>query len=280
MPSATRNLLVLGGTLEASALVKVLAEHGERVVLSYAGRVAQPKVQPVPVRVGGFGGIDGLVRHLQDEGVTHVVDATHPFAAQMSTHAIAACAQAGVPLLALTRAKWQPMDGDDWRMVADLPEAVAALAGPPRRVMLALGRLHLAAFSAQPQHHYLLRLVDEPTVPPPLPHHTVVVARGPFDLAGDTALLREHRIDTVVCKNAGGSGAVAKLQAARALGLPVVMVARPVLPARNEVAGVAEVLRWLGHADAAGAHETDAGESADWADGADETAPGSTERGV
>lgn len=247
--SAMRNILVLGGTLEASALVQALAERGERVVLSYAGRVAQPKLQPVPMRVGGFGGMAGLVRHLHDDRVTHVVDATHPFAAQMSAHAVAACSQAGVPLLALTRPAWQPVPGDRWQEVADLPAAAAALGGPPQRVMLALGRLHLAAFATQPQHHYLLRLVDAPEAAPPLPHHTVVVARGPFDLAGDIDLLRAHRIDLVVCKNAGGTGAVAKLQAARALGLPVVMVTRPPLPARDEVASVAEVLRWLGHVD-------------------------------
>jgi len=268
-----RNILVLGGTLEASALVQALAErrqHGDRVVLSYAGRVALPKAQPVPVRVGGFGGTAGLLRHLHDEAVTHVVDATHPFAAQMSAHAVTACAQAGVPLLALTRPAWRPVPGDRWQAVADLPAAAAALVGPPSRVMLALGRLHLAAFAMQPQHHYLLRLVDAPDAlqaPPPFPHHTVVVARGPFDLAGDTALLRAHQIDIVVCKNAGGTGAVAKLQAARALGLPVVMVTRPPLPARDEVASLAEVLRWLGHADSdAGAG---AGASADAAADAD-----------
>lgn len=267
--SAMRNILILGGTLEASALVRALADCGDRVVLSYAGRVALPKAQPVPVRVGGFGGTAGLLRHLHDEAVSHVVDATHPFAAQMSAHAVAACAQAGVPLVALTRPAWRPVPGDRWQAVADLPAAAAALVGPPSRVMLALGRLHLAAFATQPQHHYLLRLVDAPEAAPPLPHHTVVVARGPFDLAGDIALLRAHRIDIVVCKNAGGTGAVAKLQAARALGLPVVMVTRPPLPARDEVASLAEVLRWLGHADSDAGAGAGAGASADAAADAD-----------
>ena len=217
-------------------------------MLSYAGRVAQPKAQPIAVRVGGFGGVPGLVRYLRDEGVTHLVDATHPFAAQMGRNAVAACSQTDVPLLALTRAAWQPGPGDRWQTVADLPAAVAALRVPPRRVLLAVGRLHLAAFAAQPQHHYVLRLVDAPDSPPPLPHHTTIVSRGPFDVAGDTALMREHRVDTVVCKNAGGTGAQAKLHAARHLGLPVVMMARPPIPARQEVTRVDQVLQWLDHA--------------------------------
>ena len=241
-----RNILVLGGTLEASALARALAERGDRAVLSYAGRVAQPRAQPIAVRVGGFGGVPGLVRYLRDQGVTHLVDATHPFAAQMSGNAIAACGQIGVPLLALTRAAWQPGLGDRWQMVADLPAAVAALSGPPQRVMLALGRMHLAAFAAQPQHDYILRLVDAPDGVLPLPQHTAIVSRGPFDVASDTALMREHRVDIVVCKNAGGTGAQAKLQAARGLNLPIVMVARPVTPARHEVTRVDQVLQWLG----------------------------------
>ncbi|MDM0035113.1 cobalt-precorrin-6A reductase [Variovorax sp. J22P271] len=240
-----RNVLVLGGTLEASALARSLAERGERAVLSYAGRVAQPKAQPIAVRVGGFGGVGGLVRHLRDAQVTHVVDATHPFAARMSANAVAACAQCGLPLLALTRPAWQAGPGDRWQPVPDLPAAVAALSGPPRRVMLALGRMHLAAFAAQPQHHYILRLVDRPELRPPLPRHTVIVSRGPFDLEGDIALMRAQRVDVLVCKNAGGTGAEAKLQAARALELPVVMVARPALPPRQEATRVAEVLQWL-----------------------------------
>lgn len=250
-----RNILILGGTLEASALALALAECNERAVLSYAGRVAKPKAQPVPIRVGGFGGVAGLLCHLREQGVTHLVDATHPFAAQMSAHAVAASAQAGVPLLALTRAPWQPGADDRWQAVADLPAAVDALSGPPRRVMLALGRMHLAAFAAQPQHHYLLRLVDPPDGLPPLPQHTVVVSRGPFEVAGDAALLVDHRIDILVCKNAGGAGAQAKLTAARALGLPVLMIARPAMLDRHEVRRVDDALRWLGVVSSA--HGTD-----------------------
>ncbi|WP_142083913.1 cobalt-precorrin-6A reductase [Roseinatronobacter monicus] len=239
------NILVLGGTIEATRLVAELARAGLGTTLSYAGRVERPKPQPVPVRVGGFGGVEGLVAYLRAHHVTHLIDATHPFAAQMSAHAVQAAQITGVPLLALTRPAWTPVPGDDWHRVPDIPAAVAALAGPARRILLALGRMHLAGFAAQPQHHYVLRLVDPPEVPPPLPDHHIILDRGPFDAAADEALMRAHRIDLVVSKNAGGSGAQAKLVAARALGLPVLMIDRPALPNRREAHDIAAVLDWI-----------------------------------
>lgn len=215
--------------------------------LSYAGRVARPRAQPIAQRVGGFGGIEGLTAYLGDNRITHVIDATHPFAAQMSRHAVAACAAVGTPLVALTRPPWQPQPGDTWSSVPDIAGAIAGLQGPARRVLLAIGRLNLGAFAAAPQHHYVLRLVDQPTEPPPLPDHTVIIARGPFESAADTALMREHGIELVVAKNAGGGGADAKLHAARALRIPVIMIERPQLPARHEVHSVDAVLAWLDH---------------------------------
>ena len=241
------NILILGGTTEASALAQVVAARGLRATLSYAGRVASPKPQPVAVRIGGFGGVAGLTDYLRTEAITHLVDATHPFAAQMSRNAVLAATAANVPLIALTRAAWTPEPGDRWHTVPDVAAAVASLAGARRNVMLALGRMHVAAFAAQPQHRYLLRYVDPPETPPPLPDHHLVVDRGPFTVAGDEALLRAHAIDLVVCKNAGGSGAQAKLVAARALGLPVLMIDRPTLPDRHQVADVAKVLHWIAH---------------------------------
>lgn len=245
-----RKVLVLGGTLEASRLAATLAERGERAVLSYAGRVAAPRAQPVPVRMGGFGGAAGLACYLRAEAVTHLVDATHPFAAAMSRNAVEAAVKAGVPLVALTRPPWRPGPEDNWINVPDAAGAIAALGAEPRRVFLAVGRQGIGAFAAAPQHQYLLRLVDLPAEAPPLPRASVVVARGPFDAAGDLALLRAHRIEAVVAKNAGGEGAAAKLVAARALRLQVVMIARPASLLRREVTSVAEVLDWLGHASA------------------------------
>lgn len=242
------NVLLLGGTTEASALARLLADRGVRTTFSYAGRTEQPRGQPVPVRIGGFGGVEGLARYLRDERVTHLVDGTHPFAATMSANAVAAAHLAEVPLLALTRPAWQEMAGDRWRHVPDIAAAVAALHGPRRRILLALGRLHVEAFAAAPQHHYVLRFVDAAPVPPALPDHHLIVDRGPFTPESDGALLTTHGIDLVVCKNAGGTGAAAKLIAARALGIPVLMIDRPALPARAEVTDPQAVLDWLDHA--------------------------------
>ncbi len=210
--------------------------------------MARPLRQPLPQRSGGFGGVSGLRSYLRAHRVTHVVDATHPFAAQMSRNAVAACAAESVPLVALTRPEWSEAPGDRWIRVSDMAGAVAALDRPPLSVMLAIGRMHLGAFARQVQHRYLLRLVDPPEAPPPFPRCEVIVDRGPFDTTGDLDLLRSRGIELVVSKNAGGSGAYAKIAVARALGLPVVMIDRPVQPDRREVYDVAAALDWVVHA--------------------------------
>ena len=220
---------------------------GRQAVFSYAGRTARPAEQPLPCRIGGFGGVSGLVNYLRREGITHVVDATHPFAAQMSTNAVRACAEAGVGLVAFERPAWQSNPGDHWVHVADMAGAVAALPEAGARVFLAIGKQHVAEFAAKPNNHYLLRLVDAPEAPLSLPDANVVVARGPFEATGDEALMRQHKITHIVAKNAGGAGAEAKLSAARTLSLPVVMIDRPKVPARPVRGTVAEVMRWLEH---------------------------------
>lgn len=225
-----------------------MAEAGLPAILSYAGRTESPRAQPVPVRIGGFGGAEGLAAFLREAGIARVIDATHPFAARISANAVAACAAAGIALLALERPPWQAGPGDRWLHVPDLAAAATRLGGPAERVFLAIGRQHLAAFAGQPQHHYLLRLVDPPAEPPPLPDCTVEIARGPFDAAGDRALLARHRITRIVAKNAGGTGAAAKLAAARDLALPVILIDRPRLPPRQMVATPEEAMRWC-HAD-------------------------------
>jgi len=244
-------LLLLGGTTEASQLAAHLAQAwtgaGRQAVFSYAGRTARPATPPLPRRVGGFGGVAGLADYLRAEAITHVVDATHPFAAQMSTNAVQACAEVGVDLVALERPAWAAQAGDSWCNVADMEGAVAALPQAGARVFLAIGKQYVAEFAAKPQNHYLLRLVDRPDAPLALPDATVVVARGPFEAAGDETLMRTHAITHVVAKNAGGAGAEAKLIAARALGLPVIMIDRPEIPARQVLGSVAEVKRWLDH---------------------------------
>jgi precorrin-6A/cobalt-precorrin-6A reductase len=248
LPTQRLRVLILGGTAEANRLARALANDPDiDAVLSYAGRTENPTLPPIAWRLGGFGGIDGLVNYLRAENIARVVDATHPFAAQMSAHAIAACTKAGVPLLALERLPWQRAPGDRWIEVGDLKAAAEALGAAPRRVFLGIGRQQLEIFAAHPQHAYLVRLVDPPRRPLPLPDAEVIVARGPFQRAGDRAMLANHRTESVVAKNAGGDSASAKIEAARDLALPVVMVRRPFIPARETVETVAEVLRWLGH---------------------------------
>ncbi|VDC21212.1 Precorrin-6A reductase [Pseudogemmobacter humi] len=225
-----------------------MAGAGLSAVLSYAGRVESPRAQPVPVRTGGFGGAEGLAGYLRTHRISHLIDATHPFAAQMSTNAALAAQETGVPLIRLERPAWRPGPGDAWTPVPDIAEAVQATGETPRRIFLAIGRQHLAPFAARPQHHYLLRLVDPPVSSLPLPQVTLEIARGPFDTASDRALMQRHGIQMIVAKNAGGAGASAKLTAARDLGLPVVMIDRPRLPEAPTAASPEDVLAWL-HAD-------------------------------
>jgi precorrin-6A/cobalt-precorrin-6A reductase len=238
-------ILLLGGTTEASQLAAILADAGVDAVFSYAGRTNAPQPQPLPTRVGGFGGVAGLITCIGTEGITHVIDATHPFAAGMSRNASDACTRTRTPLLAFQRPAWVAGTGDHWQRVPDTDAAVAALPHSDARVFLAIGKQTLAAFAARPLNHYLLRLVDAPDAPLPLPQTTVIVARGPFDASHDTALLRDHRITHIVAKNAGGAGAEAKLTAARTLGLPVILIDRPCMPIRDERATTAGVLEWL-----------------------------------
>jgi len=242
------HVLLLGGTSGASQLAQALHRAGVPAVFSYAGVTRSPLAQPLPTRIGGFGGAQGLAQFIRSERITHVVDATHPFAAQMSRNACAACDATGTPLLALERAPWQAQPGDRWTEVASMADAASALPQAPSRVFLAVGRKQLDAFAPNPQHHYLLRLVDAP-VPGslPLPRHTVVLGRGPFGMQDDLALLQQQRIAWLVAKNAGGAATRGKIDAARALGLPVVMVQRPVLPLRPRTESVADVLHWLRH---------------------------------
>ena len=242
-------VLVLGGTLDASRLAQALAQAGVDGIFSYAGRTHAPIAQPMPTRVGGFGGVAGLQAFVQAERITHVVDATHPFAAQMSSNAVQACASAGVPLLALERPAWQAQSGDVWQQVPDIDAAVQALPGEPARVFLAIGRQHLAPFLACAQHWYLLRLVDpvlNSVLDLPAERGHVVLDRGPFTLEGDRALLQLHGITHVVSKNSGGAGAQAKLTAARERSLPVILIDRPFIPARPTVSTVEGVFACLG----------------------------------
>ena len=239
--------LILGGTGDANRLADALVRETIDAIYSYAGRTQIPLGNSLPTRIGGFGGAVGLADHIRKERITHVIDATHPFAAEMSRHAVEACAATDVPLVALERAPWTRVTGDDWIEVADIDAAVAVLPEQRARVFLAIGRQHIAPFAARPQHAYTLRFVDAPEGALPLRDAEVIVSRGPFTLEGDRELMRSRGIDRLVARNSGGLGARAKIDAARELGLPVIMIARPALPERARVESVEEVLAWLSH---------------------------------
>ncbi|WLB51375.1 cobalt-precorrin-6A reductase [Bradyrhizobium japonicum] len=238
--------LILGGTADASLLAAEIARARIDAVYSYGGRTRAPADQPLPTRIGGFGGVSGLADYIRRERITYVIDATHPFAAEMSRHAVEASAETGTPLIALERAPWTRVPGDNWIEVHDVNAAVAALPEAAAKVFLAIGRQHIAPFATKPQHAYTLRFVDPPEAPLPFAAD-VVVSRGPFTLEGELEMMRTRGIAWIVARNSGGDGARAKIDAARMLGLPVIMIARPRLPERVRVESVAEIMQWLGH---------------------------------
>ncbi|WP_413991843.1 cobalt-precorrin-6A reductase [Labrys okinawensis] len=237
-------ILILGGTTEAAALARLLAGRpGIPAMLSLAGRTQNPAPPPIPYRVGGFGGVEGLSTFLRERRARAMVDATHPFAEQMSAQAVAAAQRTGVQLLALRRPAWRAEPRDNWTEVADAEAAAVALGSEPRRVFLTTGRLELPAFLAAPHHFYLVRSVDAPEELPP--HARLILARGPFAEEDELALMREERIEVVVTKNSGGSATYGKIVAARRLGLPVILLKRPEVAEVETVTTAEEALAWI-----------------------------------
>jgi precorrin-6A/cobalt-precorrin-6A reductase len=237
-------ILILGGTGEARELAVELAAAGVDVLSSLAGRVRQPRLPDGPVRIGGFGGAAGLAAFLRAEGITSVVDATHPFATAITVNATEAASQTGVPLLVLRRPAWRA--DPSWDTVPDIHAAAAAVrAWAGESVFLTTGRRDLDAFAADGRHRFLVRAVDPPDGRVP-PRMTLVLDRGPYTVDGESALMRDHGVGLLVTKNSGGPMTAAKLRAARDLGVRVVMVQRPPLPpGGTSVTTVAEAVRWI-----------------------------------
>jgi precorrin-6A/cobalt-precorrin-6A reductase len=244
---APLRILILGGTTEASALAVALSGQPEFVpLLSLAGRTSDPRPAPIPMRIGGFEGPEGLARFVVGERIEAIVDATHPFAAVMSMNAAKACRIAGIPLLALRRPPWQPQAGDRWIDAPAMSDAVRALGEAPQRVFLTVGRLELGPFAEAPQHRYVVRTIEPIGDALPVPHVTAIRDRPPFDAAAERALMEREGIAVVVTKNSGGRATYPKIEAARALGLPVIVVARPRKPADVEEVETPEAaLAWL-----------------------------------
>ncbi|MDJ0362185.1 cobalt-precorrin-6A reductase [Rhodococcus sp. H29-C3] len=239
-------VLVLGGTSESRELAARLSGDDRfDFVTSLAGRVRDPKLPLGTSRVGGFGGADGLTRWLHDHEIDAMVDATHPFASTISNNAAIAAARFRIPLLGLHRTPWSSRPGDQWLEVFTPGEAAAAIPADAGRVLLTIGRQEVAAFAAVESSWFLIRSIDPPD--PVLPiHHELLLARGPFDIDAEIELMRRRGIDAVVSKNSGGVMTEAKITAARELGIPVIMIARPTVPPdRRVVHTVDDVLAWL-----------------------------------
>ncbi len=241
-----RRLLVLGGTGEAIALAARAADlAGLSIVSSLAGRTRNPRTPAGELRIGGFGGADGLATYLRDEKIDLVVDATHPFAARIAENAVAACAEAHRPLLALRRPEWRPEPDDRWIEVVTVAEAAEAAGTHGRRIFVTVGRSELGPFEGRPDLWLLVRLIEHAAEPPEIADGEIIVARGPFDAADDKRLMTAHRIDCVATKNAGGDATYGKIAAARALGLPVIMVRRPPVRECESVDTIDAAIDWL-----------------------------------
>ena len=221
--------LILGGTAEARALAKRLVGEGWFVTSSLAGRVSNPKLPVGNVRIGGFGGPAGLTRWLISDATEVIIDATHPYAEQISESAAEAARATGIPLVALHRPAWEKQPGDNWIEVSSMQEAADVVADRFYSPFLTIGRQQLAPFADDSNGRYLIRCVEQPT--PPLPkNRKIILSRGPYDVAAERKLMRDYAVDCVVTKNSGGAATYAKIEAARDLKKPVVIVQRPQLP--------------------------------------------------
>lgn len=242
-----RNILILGGTGDAARLAHLAVEAfgADAVTTSLAGVTREPRPLPGRVRTGGFGGAEGLATYLTDHGVDRLVDATHPFAATISAHATEAASSAGVARLVLIRPPWRRESTDRWIEVDNMHEARYALDGQANVVFLAVGRKELEQFKDLLGFRFHIRLVEEPDRVLPVNDYSLTIARGPFTVEGETELLRREKIRTVVAKASGGGSGYAKIAAARALGVPVVLVRRPPAPPGPSVATPEDALAWL-----------------------------------
>jgi precorrin-6A/cobalt-precorrin-6A reductase len=248
-----KRLLILGGTGEAAELAQAIAATDRlaelEVIVSLAGRTQQPRQDST--RIGGFGGVEGLIDYLQTNQINLLIDATHPFAAQISHHAHLAAATVKIPQLMLIRPAWAKTGGDRWIEVISNTMAAETLLdlnknNLAQRIFLTIGRQELSAYSHLQNQWFLMRMIDPPTENIPTPPGQILLERGPFDLARERSLLQQYHIDIIVSKNSGGDATYGKIIAARELGLPVVMVQRPPIPAGEQVNNITGAIAWLG----------------------------------
>ncbi len=241
-----KRVLILGGTGDAAALAAKASQIPDvEVITSLAGRTQNPTAIAGSVRVGGFGGVAGLSDYLRDRQIDYLIDATHPFASQMSHNAAIATRDIGIPHLMLVRPAWEKQSGDRWLEVQSIEAAVFALEQSAKRVFLTIGRQQLALFARLHNIWFLMRSIDPPSPDITLPHGITVLDRAPFTIEQEKTLMLDHAIDTIVSKNSGGSATYAKIIAARELEIPIVMVQRSPTPPVEQVSDVEGAIDWL-----------------------------------
>lgn len=241
-----KRVLILGGTGDAIELAARAAEiSGVDVITSLAGRTRQPVVPSENTRIGGFGRVAGLIDYLREQQIDGLIDATHPFAAQISCNAAAAAAAVGIPHLMLIRPAWERIEGDDWIEVDSNEAAATVLPGIAQRIFLTIGRQELVTFAHLQDLWFLMRMIDPPLPDATVPPGKLLLERGPFSLDNERSLLHQHEIGAIVSKNSGGDATYAKIIAARELEIPVVMVQRPPVPSGETVADTGSALSWL-----------------------------------
>ncbi|WP_407676144.1 cobalt-precorrin-6A reductase [Planktothrix mougeotii] len=241
-----KRVLILGGTGEAAALAAKIGEiPGVDAIASFAGRTKEHITLTTPSRTGGFGGATGLANYLRQEGIDFLIDATHPFAAQISFNAAKAALDCDIPRLMLSRPAWEKVPGDHWIEVESNQAAANILPGLAERIFLTIGRQELASYAHLKDIWFLMRMIDSPEADTPTPTGKLLLERGPFSLESDRSLLQDYQIGAIVSKNSGGDATYPKIIAARELGITVVMVQRPPVPEGEKVADIKSVVAWL-----------------------------------
>ena len=248
-----KNILILGGTTEARQLGSMLKANKLKATISFSGVIPNITEQSIPKICGGFGGAKGLAEYLSKKNITHLVDATHPFSTNISENAIIAAKSTGVHFVALERKQWSEELGDKWMKVKDFDGAKQIITGQFQRVFLAIGRKEIGHFSEYTQHFYLLRVIDSSPVNFGPPKSQIIIDKGPFTFENDKKLLLKYNITKIITKNSGGVGARAKIDAARDLQIPIVMIERPEIHSRKAIHDTELVFDWI-------VHKTDLGE--------------------
>lgn len=251
---SSKRLLLLGGTGEAVALAEAAHKYFGKdveVITSLAGRTRHPLSPPGTVRMGGFGGVDGLTAFLRDENIDAIIDATHPFAAQISRHARLAAESEGLPRLILARPPWQQHAGDKWTVVEDVSAAAAAVStlagknlGLGLKIFLTIGSQEVEPFLAIAGVDYILRQIDPVKETPPA-NVQIIIGRGPFTREKEIGTLTQHKVQILVSKASGGTATYPKIEAARTLEIPVIMISRPPVETGDTVTEVSAALEWI-----------------------------------